>query len=199
MDKIAWVPGKVLPDYDISINQSYVQPTSDGFSVFNLSDKSYLMTFKDEATARDFAKQYDAANMRRRGVSKVYMRFLPQSEDRFDKIDPQSKILKMPSQHEVEQQKRDEILAPQTFEEKREKFKKLRNEGLPHVPELKQELDQFRMQPARPHGQELPAPPGVPELSTVEEIMREKERRAPNSMPKSRVASWLIGTCRFAS
>lgn len=198
MDRVAWYePTKTHVDFEQKAHQAYIQSGPQGFSVFNMEDQSYLLTFRDLKVAEQFKGEYDAANMRRKGVSKVWMRYMPMSEDKGDHVKPESKVLKMPDPHEVEQQKRDLILAPQTLDERKEKFRKLKNEGLPHVPEVKEELEKFRTQPARPHGRELPAPGGVPDLRTVEEIMREKERSMPS--PRSKVAAWLAKECRYSA
>lgn len=178
---------RTFTDYDRPVHQSTVVPDEDGFSVIGLEDKEPILRFKDRPTAEDFASKFDKANLRRKNVSRVFEEFLPLS------IEKRREPVSMPeSGFDRQQRERDLLLAPQTFTERRERFKKLKDEGLPFVPEMKKEIEEFRDKPAKPHGVEKPAPKGAPDVPTVEEL-----RRKP-VVPLRLVATWLRSSCRFA-
>jgi hypothetical protein len=169
-------PTRTRIDYDRKAHQAYIQPSDEGYSVFNTEDNSYLLSFKSPDQAQAFAKEYDAANMRRKGVGKVYEKYLPLSLDSTIAVPERSKIIRMDPNEKFdrEQAERDLVLAPQTWHERRERYLKLRSQGLPHVPIMKDEVEQFRMKPARPHGIELPGRPEVKDVPSVEELKKEK-------------------------
>jgi len=176
-------------DYDTKAEQALIRETPEGYSVYNFSNEEYLLTFKDEALAKKFAQEYEQANLRRKGVAKVWEKYLPLAEDAEGKISPETKILNIKSIHEKEQEKRDEILAPYNLEERKERHKKLINKGLPHVPEMDKEIEEFRLKPARPHGVELPPRADVPDVPTVQDIVERYRQRA---------AEWVRQNCKFA-
>lgn len=161
-------------DYDLIAHESMIKEGPEGFSVFEKGSENYLLTFKSEDTAKEFAKLFDAANLRRKNVSKVWEKFLPLSEDRSKHVSDQTKVLR-PSKFDEEQAERDELLAPYAKEERKEKFNKLRSEGLPVA--IEDEVKEFREHSDKPHGVELPAIPGHPELPTVEELRERRRER----------------------
>lgn len=169
-------------DYDRKAHQSRIQPTEEGFGVYNSEDNSYLLSFDSPEEAQEFSREYDEANLRRKGVSKVYLKFLARSLDARSDISEDSKILRLDpdAEFEQEQAERDLVLAPQAWHERRERYLKLRRHGLPHVPEVKDEVEEFRMKPSKPHGVELPAPRDVPDVPSVRDL---KMREIPGKRP----------------
>ena len=191
----SWDPTHVDIDYDIQAQEAYIQPSEEGFSVFNLADNSYLLTFHDASAAQEFAKEYNAANLRRKNVGKVWEKYLSRSIDSEAHVAPESKILRLDPEEkhdkeQKEQRARDLVLAPQTWAERRERYLKLKREGLPYVPEMEKELDEFRTNPSRPHGRELPPPSNVPDLPSVEEIRGIPSPWRRQLAPSAQVQRW---------
>lgn len=173
-------------DYDIIAHESMIKENEQGFSVFEKGTESYLLTFKNREDAEDFAEAFDAANLRRKNVSRVWEKFLPLSEDKERHISEENKVLR--SKFDEEQDERDVLLAPYNKEERRERFKKLRLEGLPFVPEVEQEIQEFREHSDKPHGIELPPIPSHPDLPSVQEL---KERH------RERLVAFVKSICQF--
>jgi len=159
-------------DYDIIAHESTVKENEQGFSVFEKETENYLLTFRNREDAEEFAKLFDAANLRRKNVSRVWEKFLPLSEDKAKHILEENKVLR--SKFDEEQDERDVLLAPYNKEERKERHDKLKSKGLPFVPEVEKEIQEFREHSDKPHGVELPPISSHPDVPSVEEI---KERR----------------------
>lgn len=81
-------------DYDIIAHESVVKESDQGFSVFEKGTENYLLTFRNKEDAVSFAELFDAANLRRKNVSRVWEKFLPLSEDKDRHIREENKVLR---------------------------------------------------------------------------------------------------------
>lgn len=171
-------------DYNLKAHEAQVVPLDNGkFQVQDKSSGDPLGTFYDSGIANSFKNDYERAQLLRKPGDKVWEMYSKFTEDGKNR---KLELVPSPSQHERDQLERDILLAPYTFEERLEKFRNLRKKGLPYVPILEKEMREFREKPARPHGVELPAPAGVPDIPTVKDLIE-----------KQRLVAWVKQNCKF--
>lgn len=184
VSKFAWHEPR--PDYSLIAHEAVVEPVGDKFVVKEKSTGEVLSTFVDQGIAKSFARDYEEASNNRKAGGKIWEMYSPFSEEGKNKRLEKPQLI---TGFDLEQLERDIILAPYTFQERIDRFKNLRRKGLPYVPIIEKEIREFREKPARPHGVELPAPKGVPDVPSVRDLFMER--------PK--MVAWVNKNCKFAS